>query len=39
MAEPIPLAELKLRILLLPPISRAAHLGGPAIHARRLVQL
>jgi hypothetical protein len=38
-AEPIPLAELEFRILLLRPISRGAHLGGPAIHARRLVQL
>jgi hypothetical protein len=39
MADPIPLAELELRILMLPPVSRGAHLGGPAIHARRLVQL
>jgi hypothetical protein len=39
MTDPIPLAELELRILLLPPISRAAHLRGPTIHARRLVQL
>jgi hypothetical protein len=39
LAEPIPFAELELRIALLPPISRGAHLGGPAIHARRLVQL
>jgi hypothetical protein len=39
LAEPIPFAELELRIALLPRISRAAHLGGPAIHARRLVQL
>jgi hypothetical protein len=38
-AEPIPLAELELRIALLPPVSRGAHLGGPTIHARRLVQL
>ena len=39
MAEPIPLAELELRIALLPPIGRAAHLAGPTLHARRLVQL
>jgi hypothetical protein len=39
LAEPIPLAELELRIALLPPISRGEHLGGPVMHARRLVQL
>ena len=33
------LAELELRILLLPPISRGAHLAGPALHAQRLVEL
>jgi hypothetical protein len=38
-AELIDWFELELRIVLLPPISRAAHLGGPAIHARRLVQI
>jgi hypothetical protein len=38
-AEPIDWFELELRIILLSPISRAAHLGGPAIHARRLVQI
>jgi hypothetical protein len=39
LAEPIPLAELELRIALLPPVSRGAHLGGPTIHAERLVEL
>lgn len=39
MAEPIDWLELEFRIAMLPPISRAAHLGGPAIHARRLVQI
>ena len=39
MAEPILFAELELRIALLPPISRGAHLGGSAIHAERLVEL
>jgi hypothetical protein len=39
MAEPIPLAELELRIALLPRISRGAHLGAPRIHAERLVEL
>lgn len=39
MAEPIDWLELELRIVLLPPISRAAHLGGPVLHARRLVQI
>jgi hypothetical protein len=38
-AESIPRFELEFRILLLPPISRGALLGGPAIHARRLIQL
>jgi hypothetical protein len=38
-AEPIALAELGFRILLLPPISRGAHLGGPKLHAQRLVKL
>ncbi len=32
-------AELELRILLLPPILRGAHLGGPKLHAQRLVEL
>ena len=39
MAEPIPFAELELRIALLPRVSRGAHLGAPAIHAKRLVEL
>jgi hypothetical protein len=39
LAEPIPFAELELRIALLPPVSRGAHLWGPAIHAERLVEL
>jgi hypothetical protein len=39
LAEPIPLAELELRIALLPPVSRGAHLHGPMIHAQRLAQL
>ena len=39
MAELIDWFELELRILLLPPISRSAHLAGPAIHAGRLVEL
>ena len=39
MAESIPFAELELRIAFLPPVSRGAHLGGPAIHAERLVEL
>jgi hypothetical protein len=32
-------AELELRIALLPPISRGAHLAGPWLHAERLVEL
>jgi hypothetical protein len=39
LAKPIPFAELELRIMLLPSLPRAAHLGGPVLHARRLVQL
>jgi hypothetical protein len=43
MAEAIPLAELALRILILPPISRGMHFAGPNCgpeqHARRLVEL
>lgn len=39
MAEPIPLAELVLRIALLSPISRGVHLDGPRLHAERLVAL
>ena len=39
LADPIALAELEFRILLLPPISRAAHLDGPDLHARQLVAL
>ena len=43
MAEAIPLAELALRILILPPISRGMHFAGPNCgpeqHARRLVKL
>ena len=39
MAEPIDWFELELQIALLSPIFRAAHLGGPALHARRLVQI
>lgn len=31
--------ELELRIALLPPVSRAAHLDGPRLHAERLVEL
>jgi hypothetical protein len=38
-ADPLPAAELELRIALLPPISRGTHFGGPALHARRLVEL
>ena len=38
MAEPIPLAELEMQIALLPRLSRGVHLGGPAIHAKRLVE-
>jgi hypothetical protein len=32
-------AELQLRIALLPPISRGAHLDGPPLHAQRLIEL
>jgi hypothetical protein len=32
-------AELALRIALLPPISRGAHLAGPRLHAQRLIEL
>src|SRR5512143_2448860 len=39
MADPLASAELELRIALLPPISRGAHLNGPALHARQLVKL
>jgi hypothetical protein len=43
MAEAIPLAELALRVLVLPPISGGTHFAGPNCgpeqHARRLVQL
>ena len=39
MANPLPLFELELRIARLPAISRAAHLGAPLLHARRLVEL
>src|SRR5262249_4416231 len=39
MADLLGAAELELRIALLPPISRGVHLGGPALHARRLVEL
>jgi hypothetical protein len=39
MAEAIPLAELALRILILPPISRGAHLAGPKLHVQRLLDL
>jgi hypothetical protein len=40
LAESIPFFELELRIALFcPRISRGAHLGGPAIHAERLVEL
>jgi hypothetical protein len=39
MADLLPLIELELRIALLPPISRGAHLGGPRLHAQRLVDL
>jgi hypothetical protein len=39
MAEALPLAEIELQILLMPPISGGAHLGGPTLHAERLVAL
>jgi hypothetical protein len=39
MADPLASAELELRIVLLPPISRGAHLNGPALRARQLVKL
>jgi hypothetical protein len=39
LVQPILFAELELRIALLPPVSRSSHLGGPAIHAERLVEL
>jgi hypothetical protein len=38
MAVLLPLAELE-SIALLPPISRGAHLGGPPLHARRLIDI
>jgi hypothetical protein len=38
-AEPIVLADLEWRIAMLPPISRGAHLGGPPLHAERLIAL
>jgi hypothetical protein len=39
MVELLPLAEIEFRIALLPPISRGAHLGGPLLHAQRLIGL
>ena len=39
MADQLASAELELRIVLLPPISRGAHLNGPALRARQLVKL
>jgi hypothetical protein len=39
MADPLALAEVELRIALLPPISRGSHLSGPALHAQQLVEL
>src|SRR5262249_58306496 len=39
MVDSLPLAELEFRIALLPAISRGAHLAGPTLHARRLVEL
>jgi hypothetical protein len=39
MAEPLPLAEIEARLMLLPPISRGAHLAGPQLHAERLIEL
>jgi hypothetical protein len=39
MADLLALAEIELRIALLPPISRGSHLGGPALHAQQLVAL
>ncbi|MET0674254.1 MAG: hypothetical protein ABW175_00500, partial [Bradyrhizobium sp.] len=39
MADPLALAEVELRIGLLPPISRGSHLIGPALHAQQLVEL
>jgi hypothetical protein len=35
----LPLAEIDMRIALLPPISRGAHLAGPGLHAERLLEL
>lgn len=39
MADLLPPLEIEFRIALLPPISRGAHLDGPLLHARRLVDL
>lgn len=39
MADPIPLPELEIRIAGLPPVSRGAHLGAPAIYAARLAAI
>ena len=39
MADPLPFAELEFRLLLLPPISRGAHLAGPSLHAARLIEI
>jgi hypothetical protein len=39
MADAIPGAELEFRVLLLPEISRSAHLDGPILQARRLADL
>jgi hypothetical protein len=35
----LPLAEIEARLMLLPPISRGAHLAGPRLHAERLIKL
>lgn len=39
MSKLLPWTELGFNILLLPPISRGAHLDGPLLHAQRLVEL
>jgi hypothetical protein len=39
MVDSLPLAEVEFRIALLPAISRGVHLGGPILHAQRLVEL
>jgi hypothetical protein len=39
MADALALAEVELRIALLPPITRGSHLSGPALYAQQLVEL